>query len=308
MGFDQQAMPEVEGVEHLFVPVRDFTAHVAVAGPADGPPVLLQHGWPQHWWLWRNQMQALAQEGYRVIAPDMRGFGWSEAKGKTADYVRQNLVTDTLNLLDALKIKKPIRLAGHDWGAWNGFLIAMRAPERFDRFFALNIAPPWGDPGPFDLKENLKTLWRLNYQVPISTPLLGRWLLAGGADDFFAKQASHAFKNRTPIEDGSFQFYLDQFKDPARGQASTYLYRSFITRELVPIASGSYVKGRLTVPTRVLFGNDDVAVNPSIWEADHSKKADNLSAEFVDHCGHFIVDEQPELVTDRMLSYFSETL
>jgi pimeloyl-ACP methyl ester carboxylesterase len=304
----QQPMPEVEGVEHRFMPVRDFTAHVAVAGPEDGPPVLLQHGWPQHWWMWRRQIQALAAAGYRVYAPDMRGFGWSEAKGKTKDYVCKNLVTDTLDLLDQLGIKEPIRLAGHDWGAWNGFLIAMRAPERFDRFFALNIAPPWGDPGPFDLAENLKTLWKLNYQVPISTPLLGRWLLAGGAGDFFVKQASHSFRNQAPIEDGSFQFFVDQFKDPARGQASTYMYRSFLTRELIPVAIGSYTEGRLTVPTRVLFGTEDVAISPTIWEADHSKMADDLSAELVENCGHFIVDEQPELVTDRMLAFFGEAL
>lgn len=302
----QQPMPEVEGVEHRVIDVRGFKAHVATAGPENGKPVLLQHGWPQHWWLWRNQIPALAEAGYRVYAPDMRGFGWSEAKGKTADYVCPNLVTDTLAILDHLEVNEPIRLAGHDWGAWNGFLIAMREPERFDRFFALNIAPPWGDPGPFDLKANLKTLWRLNYQVPISTPFLGRWVLAGGMDDFFYKQASHAFHNKQPIDDGSFHFFIDQFKDPARGQASTYLYRSFLTRELIPIAKGTYARGRLTIPTRVLFGKGDVAVDAAIWEADHSKKADDLSAELVEDCGHFIVDEQPALVTERMLAFFAE--
>lgn len=302
----QQPMPEVEGVEHRFIPVRGFTAHVAVAGPENGKPVLLQHGWPQHWWMWRRQIQALAEAGYRVYAPDMRGFGWSDVVGETADYVRQNLVTDTLSILDQLAIDEPIRLAGHDWGAWNGFLIAMREPERFDRFLALNISPPWGDPGPFDLKENLKTLAKLNYQVPISTPWLGRWLLAGGAGDYVFKRAARAFKNKEPIEDGSFHFFLEQFKDSERAQASTYLYRSFLTRELVPVAKGSYVRGRLTVPTRVLFGKEDVAISPSIWESDHSKRADDLSAEIVEDCGHFIVDERPDLVTDRMLAFFAE--
>ena len=74
-----QPMPAVEGVEHIYVNAGGLRTHVAVAGPEGGEPVMLLHGWPQHWWLWRNVMPELAAAGYRVYAPDLRGLGWSEA-------------------------------------------------------------------------------------------------------------------------------------------------------------------------------------------------------------------------------------
>src|SRR4051794_33022829 len=69
--------PEVEGVEHRYVDAGGLRMHVAEAGP-QGEPIMLLHGWPQHWYLWRDVIPPLAEE-YRVIAPDLRGFGWSDA-------------------------------------------------------------------------------------------------------------------------------------------------------------------------------------------------------------------------------------
>jgi pimeloyl-ACP methyl ester carboxylesterase len=303
-----RAMPEVEGVTHQYVNANGLRMHVAVAGPEDGDPVLLLHGWPEHWWLWHNVIPALAQAGYRVYAPDLRGFGWTEPKGKSKDYLRQNLASDILALIDKLGIDKPIRLAGHDWGGWISFLLCMREPEKFDRYMAFNIPPPWGDPGPFKLGDSLKALKNLGYQLPLSTPGVNRWMQAGRGAGLFADGIKKATINPEAWSDGKLDVFLDQFKEPARSRASMYLYRVFITREVPRIAIKTYVKGRMTVPTRMLFGTEDVAVNINMITADHSKVADDFQVELVENCGHFIVDEQPELVTERMLAWFGEAL
>lgn len=86
--------------------------HVALAGPDDGPPLLLVHGWPQHWWEWRHVIPALA-ERFRVIAPDLRGFGWSEVPA--GGYEKEQLASDMLALLDTLGIER-VSWIGHDWG------------------------------------------------------------------------------------------------------------------------------------------------------------------------------------------------
>ncbi|MFY9468536.1 MAG: alpha/beta hydrolase [Solirubrobacterales bacterium] len=295
---------DVPGVSHRYVTANGVGLHVAEAGAGD--PVMLLHGWPQHWWMWRNVMPALA-ERYRVIAPDLRGFGWSDApaprRGRPC-YDKRELATDILALIDQIGIDRPIKLAGHDWGGWIGFLIAMREPQRFERFMPMNIPPPWGDPGRFDLRRQIKALSRLGYQLPLSTPGVNRWLLSGGGRDRFKRGIVHATDNRDAWSDGSLDHFLGQFEDARRADASMYLYRTFLTRELRPIVTGKYVRGRLTVPTRMLFGADDVVVTREVIEADHSRMADDFSVEIVEGCGHFIVDEQPDLVTAGIIEWF----
>ena len=90
-------IPELPGVEHRFVDAGGLRTHVAEAG--EGEPLLLLHGWPQHWWCWRDLIPALAPH-YRVIAPDLRGHGWTDAP--PGGYEKEQLASDVLALVDAL--------------------------------------------------------------------------------------------------------------------------------------------------------------------------------------------------------------
>jgi pimeloyl-ACP methyl ester carboxylesterase len=302
-----QPMPEVPGVEHIHLNAGGLRTHVAIAGPKDGPPVLLLHGWPQHWWLWRNVMPPLAAAGYRVHAPDLRGLGWTEATDRARDYDKRNLARDVIALLDALEIDR-VRLAGHDWGGWVGFLAAILAPDRIDRYMAMNIPPPWLDPGPFDPLKALRALSRLGYQVVMSTPGLSRIAQAGIGRPIFERAIRRSADRPQAWDGDALSIYLDQFADPRRADASKFIYRRFLTVELPQIQLGRYVPDRLTTPTRLLFGLDDVAIDPAVLDGDHSRHADDLTIERVPDCGHFIVDERPELVTERLLEFFAADL
>lgn len=300
-----QPMPEVAGVEHIYVNAGGLRMHVATAGPEDGPPVMLLHGWPQHWWLWRNVMPALAAEGYRVYAPDLRGLGWSEATERCCDYDKRQFARDIVALLDVLEIDK-VKLAGHDWGGWTGFLVAMTAPERVEKYVAMNITPPWLDPGPFDLGKLLKATSRLWYQVLMATPGLSRIAQAGPAKPIFAKRMVGSAHNIKVWGDGAIDTYLNQFEDRRRSDASMYIYRRFITAELPQIQFGKYLEDRrLTTPTKLLFGLEDIAIDPEILDGPHEKFADDMTIERVENCGHFIVDEQPELVARTLIDFYA---
>src|SRR4051794_2455046 len=109
-------MPEVAGVTHRDVDVGGVRLHVAEAG--EGPPLLLLHGWPQHWWCWRYVIGELATT-HRVIAPDLRGFGWSDAP--PGDYAKATFAADVLALMDAEGLDR-VRVIGHDWGGYTAFL------------------------------------------------------------------------------------------------------------------------------------------------------------------------------------------
>ena len=157
----QRPFPEVAGVDvqHEFVEARGLRFHVAFAGPADAPPLLLLHGWPQHWFVWRKVLPELVAE-YRCVMPDMRGFGWSDAP--PTGYERENLADDVLAILDELGLGE-VEAIGHDWGGWVAYLLALRQPTRVKRLVTLNITPPWAGGEP-DLKGALG-LWRLWYSM-----------------------------------------------------------------------------------------------------------------------------------------------
>jgi pimeloyl-ACP methyl ester carboxylesterase len=131
--------PPIPGVRRSFVEARGVRFHVTESGPEDGRPVLALHGWPQHHWAY-NDLLADPPPGLRIIAPDLPGFGWSgPAPHKWA---KEDVASDVLALLDALGLDR-VLLAGHDWGAYAGYLMILRASERFDGYLAMNMGYPW---------------------------------------------------------------------------------------------------------------------------------------------------------------------
>lgn len=126
-------------IERRPVRVNGVELNVVIAG--DGPDVLLVHGFPDDHSVWRRQIPVLVAAGYRVIALDTRGRGDSDIAPLVADYKVDRLVADLVGLLDALGIRN-VRLVGHDWGAMVGWLLAMRHPQRVERFIALSVGHP----------------------------------------------------------------------------------------------------------------------------------------------------------------------
>ncbi|TVU18488.1 hypothetical protein EJB05_34591, partial [Eragrostis curvula] len=114
--------------------------HVAEAGPAGAPVVLLLHGFPQTWYTWRHQMPALAAAGYRAVAPDMRGYGDSDVPdGGPERYTTLHVVGDLVALLNSLG-KKQVFVAAHDWGAFIAWCLCQFRPDKVRAFVALSVA------------------------------------------------------------------------------------------------------------------------------------------------------------------------
>jgi pimeloyl-ACP methyl ester carboxylesterase len=268
-------IPQVAGVEHRFVDAGGLRTHVALAG--EGPPVLMLHGWPQHWFLWRDVIPVVAPHA-RVIAPDFRGFGWSEVpKG---GYDKSQLKRDMLAVLDELGVEDFV-VAGHDWGGYVGFLLAMEHPERVNGFLALNVLPPWQ---PRDRKVALDA-WRFLYQPVLSMPGVGGWVGRALGPRDIPEDAREAFVSRLGGE---------------RARATERLYRTFLLRELPGVLRGRYSAADLRVPTRLVFGQRDVVITTRAVE-DAAAQSSSIELELVADATHFVVDEKPELVADRLL-------
>lgn len=131
-------MPESGSAQigHRFVQANGLRMHIAEAG--EGPLVLLCHGWPESWYSWRHQLAALAQAGFHAVAPDMRGFGQTDAPEAIEQYTLFHLVGDMVGVLDALGEQTAV-IAGHDWGAPVAWHSALLRPDRFRAVIGLSV-------------------------------------------------------------------------------------------------------------------------------------------------------------------------
>ncbi|HTW21122.1 MAG TPA: alpha/beta fold hydrolase [Mycobacteriales bacterium] len=138
---------------------------VFVDGPDDGEPVLFMHGWPDSHRLWRHQVQALTGAGLRTIAPDLRGFGASEAPPDVADYKLAKTVEDMIAVLDACEVSRATVVA-HDWGAVAAWGFAAFVPDRVERLVALSVGHPkaFSDAG---FEQRMRSLYMLLFDVPV---------------------------------------------------------------------------------------------------------------------------------------------
>lgn len=293
----ERPYPAVEGaiVTHRYVDVNGLKIHVAEAG--EGEPLFMYHGWPQHWWMWRKQIPFFARH-FRVIAPDMRGFGWSDAPDRS--YCKDPLADEFARLVQALGFQK-IRLLSHDWGGWIGFIVCARYPGLIAQHFATNIPPIFPI---YDLRAVIATL-RFGYMVRLAFPVLGERMLMrdGSFVHHLLSRGGTRSHGWTAYEKDIFSA---QFKEPARAHASSRLYGEFLLKEYLRVGMfGQYKRYRIQAPTRLLFGEKDFALDQCLLRG-AEQHFDDYQLELVRDAGHFIVDEQPELVNERAWAFFTD--
>jgi pimeloyl-ACP methyl ester carboxylesterase len=286
-------MTRLTGVEHRVVDLPGLRMHVAEAGR--GEPVVLLHGFPQHWWEWRKVLPGLAGN-YRVICPDLRGAGWTDAP--PGGYTRAQLLADLVGLLDALGLDR-VRLVGHDWGALVGFALCFDHPDRVGRYLSLG-------PHPFVRFDPrlLREMWRLWFQLAIVTPGLGPRLLRSGDQRFTRRLLLTDTADRNAWTTEDLDCFVSRLRDPARARAAAALYRGFILPEASRITRGAYRGRRLSTPTRLLVGAEDPVVRPELLGG-YEEHADDLTIAVIPGAAHFVADERPDAVVEHALDFFA---
>ena len=285
------ALPELDGVEHRHLDLpTGVRVHVAQAGPPDAPPVLALHGWPQHWWMWRHVIPLLARD-HRVICPDHRGFGWS-GWPHDGDFAKQRLADDAVAVLDALGHDR-VHVLGHDWGGWTGLLLGLRAPERVRALLVIGIGHPWHPP-----KDAVLQGWRMGYQIPLATPVLGEKLVRDGG--LVRGMLNAGWGDKSTWDQAAADHFTEMLAEPSQARASHRLYRSFLFRELA--ASQALAKQRLAMPARLVVGEREFFVPLA---RGFERAGDDASLEIVAGAGHFVPEERPGVVADRARELFA---
>ncbi len=290
------AAPDIPGATQ-----RTVTIETHDAGPLDvhlyeagaGPPVLLLHGWPQDAWCWRHVIPLLADR-YRLMAPDLRGFGQTGAPASD-NYNGLVLGADAIALLDALEIEWA-HLVGHDWGGFGAFAAAIAAPQRIASLVVLNTSPPW-------LELSPRLLWELRRSWYI-------FLLAAWGEEIVRDRPSliarmlRADRVQDGISPADAQGYAARLQRPESARATALLYRSFARSFRTVLLERAFEDLRLSVPTRVVFGTADKALSPVVLRG-IERHCDDISIELVADSGHFIAEEKPELVAERAGELFA---
>lgn len=270
-------------ISHHFVEIDGLQIHYAEAGT--GEPLILLHGWPQHWWEWRHVIGPLSQR-FRVICPDIRGLGWSE--GSTGNYTFERLARDLLDLMDHLDIRQA-RVVGRDWGLVVGYRACLNWPERFSKLVAMAGVHPWTIQGV--RPEVFLRPWHV-YLLALSGS--SRLQLA------LAERSFRAWRSHGRFTPDDVEVYLRRMRTPDAHAATLSFNRNVIVRE-VPHFARHYRVLRMQVPTLHLNGARDPLSDgvPSSYR----DYADRMTLQAIPECGHFIPEEQPALLLEHLLHF-----
>jgi pimeloyl-ACP methyl ester carboxylesterase len=207
-------------------------------------------------------------------------------------WAKEDVASDILALLDALGLDR-VLLVAHDWGGYIGYLMVLRAPERFDGYLALNMGYPW-----VTARMMLPHVGPLLQYQPLIAFL-------GVPVQRYTKFLDFAFKVGSALDPETARIYTDRFRDPVVARAGRDAYRTFLLRE-IPRAARHPEKRRATVPIRALYGVNDNVIHES-WMAPETANADDYTLEKVE-ATHFIIEEQADLVRARLISLAEETV
>jgi pimeloyl-ACP methyl ester carboxylesterase len=277
-------LPEASGFEHLIVATPGLDSHVATIGAGD--PVVLLHGFPAHWWQWRDIAPAIARADFRVFCPDLRGSGWTAADDPR--FSRETHHHDLLALLDALGIQRA-HLVAHDLGAIGANQLAYAHPERVRSLVQLSVPPMWMKFSP-KLISGFRHMPTLIWHRP-GTSLAGL---------FDPSHIAHALPNET------IDAYLAPMARPEIDAAVRRLFSGIVLPVSMQLARGTFARRRLHPPTLAAFGRLDHPWDEPLIRllcGDLTRYSDRYEFAFVDDAAHFITDDAPSEVTELALRW-----
>ncbi|KZL16255.1 Soluble epoxide hydrolase [Pseudovibrio axinellae] len=300
---------------------------MAVYEAGTGPAVVLLHGWPELAYSWRYQIEPLVKAGYRVIAPDLRGYGQTSQPEDVGAYTMKHLMGDVIALLDTLEIAQAY-VCGHDWGGLITWQLALFYPERLMGVMSLNTPfIPRSKFDPIDVYRH--NFGKDMYIVAMQEEGPVDRLLNNETDRFFRTlmrcRSVNSAKGNTEATPASNMALFKEFKEnrdaAPRGQlllsesdlevyVSTYQksgftgglnwYRNFSTnwRET------EGMEQVITVPTLMICGADDLYLPPALSEHMHHFVPD-LERHVLNNCGHWSQQEQPAAVSNLLIDWLA---
>lgn len=278
---------------HVSVQTNGITLQVAQAGPEDGPLVLLLHGFPDFWYGWRHQIDGLANAGYRVWAPDQRGYNQSDKPDGIAAYNVDHLAADIVGLIQAAGHEKAF-VVGHDWGGGVAWWTAIRYPQHVEKLVILNSPHPAVLRKQFS--QNRRQLLKSWYMFAFQIPRLPEWLtLRNGA-----KTGRNALRDSSrpgTFSEADLDLYEAAWRQPGAMTGMVNWYRAAFQHSPQRPADN-----RVHIPTRIIWGAHDAFLSRELATLS-AAYGDNVDVHYFEEATHWVQHEEPERV-NRLIGEF----
>lgn len=280
--------------EDHFIETNRVRLHVVTAGPKDGKPVLLLHGFPEFWFSWRKQIPVLAQAGFRVIVPDQRGYNLSDVPKDVRGYALDQLGLDMIGLLDYFGIEQ-VNLAGHDWGAAVAWGLAITFPQRVRRLTVLNVPHPlvmlrfWAQS-----PEQFFKSWYIGF---FQIPGLADWAVQ--RNDFASAVRTFLSSSRP----GTFsESDITEYKKAwANSGGMTGMINWY--RALMRYRPPTPQDVRVHMPVLIQWGKQDAYLNHKMAQAS-LEFCDDGKLILYENATHWVQHEEAQAVNEAIISHF----
>ena len=279
------------GWTHREAVVNNVRLHWVEAG--SGPPVLLLHGFPEFWWEWRHQIPALAQGGFRAVAPDLRGYNLSEKPRGVGAYRIQNLVNDVAALIRTLGVERA-HVVGHDWGGLVAWWLAMTQPERVHKLAIINA------PHPRAFRREIRTpdqMMRSWYAAAFQVPVLPE--AAFRANGFALLERIFRATSVRPgaFTDDDLRRYREAAARPGAITAMINYYRAAARYPNPPVSV-------IPHPTLLIWGENDQALTLRLTEG-LEPWVPGIRVERIPGVSHWVPAEAPARVNELLAGFLS---
>ncbi|MBI1251115.1 MAG: alpha/beta fold hydrolase [Alphaproteobacteria bacterium] len=258
----------------------------------EGPAVLLIHGFPQHWWMWRRLMRDLASVGYRAIAIDQRGMGGSDIP--LHGYAKSVLAGDALAVLDGLSVERAA-VVGYDHGGGTALALAYLAPQRVSKLAVMEYAPPG-----FGYEMGLAAApGNVNWQLSFFThPDVAVQFIAGKERELLSWYFWHWAHNPDAVEQADFEVYVRQLQKPG-GLRGGFMHFASVFEDMAWFKAQAAAK-KLTAPALGVGGALAAGAFP---EMALRALADDVRGVVVEEAGHWLLEEQPEACLNALKAF-----
>ena len=273
---------------------RDLTVngvrlHCVVEG--EGPLVVLLHGFPETSRAWRKQIPELAKR-FKVVAPDLRGYGQSEKPKGIAAYRTAVLADDIAALIAAFGAERA-HVVGHDWGGGVAWTLATLHPEVVDRLVVLNC------PHPAVMQRALRSNWtqirRSWYIFAFQLPWLPEWAFSRGGAKALKDALRRSAKRPDTFSDADVDEYARAFTAPGAATAAINYYRAAARSRVSP--------AKIKAPTLLIWGVDDFALGIELTHGMDHLFENKPRIEYVPDTSHWVMEERPEVVNRLLLDF-----
>lgn len=281
-------------IEHRDIVTNGIRLHCAIAGPADGDLVIALHGFPEFWRGMSGVVTNLARAGYRVVAPDQRGYNLSEKPEGIDAYSVEQMALDVVGLMDAMG-QESAHVVGHDWGAAVAWWLALTRPERVRRLVVINVPHP--SVFAREVRGNRKQLRKSWYIFAIQVPALPERLAFGRLTRQRFSRAIAGTANPGSFTPDYLAHLREAWAQPGAAQGMLNWYRASVRRR-----PGRLVDKRVHVPTLIIWGRRDVALSDSMVQPS-ADLCDDVRVEWFDDATHWVLHDEPERTSALILDF-----